>query len=75
MPATAGINEKRLFFLVGFAEGIGAAGAVSAVVDFDLLSGALVIGGVIVAVGYLAINSGINRIIIHGFNTPFRKVV
>ncbi len=62
-------GEKRLFFLVGLAEGIRTAGAVCAVADFDLLGGALVVCGVIVAVVYLAINPGINRIGIHGFKT------
>ena len=65
-PASFG---RRLFLLVGLAEGIRAAGAVSAIADFDLLSGALVVCGVVIAVVYLAIDSGINRFVIHGSKT------
>ena len=36
--------------------------AVFAIADFDLCCGALVVGGVVMAIGYLAIHAGINRI-------------
>lgn len=42
--------------------------AVFAIAHFDLLCGTLVVGGVVMAVGNLAIHTGINRIH-HVFST------